>query len=320
MTRKPTTCLEIEPALVAAATGEADTTTAARVEAHTRTCASCRGEFASYRAIDRAVGIWREAPSPVETSVRERLETRLADLRRRALVYRIFPSPLGPILIARSEEGVTCVEYLVGGRDFAHSRLARMPGVEPIEDGAEVEGLYGELLDFVEGRRSRLAWPLDLRLARSDFHRAVLTATARIPYGAVRSYAGIARELGRPSATRAVAQALRWNPLPIVVPCHRVIGLSGALTGYAGDKLTLKQRLLSVEGVPALKTAHDFRVPRDAMYVRSPDGSAYCLPSCTWIPAEPPQELTLFGSPAHAEAAGLEPCSDCHPDLHPISR
>ncbi|PYN52891.1 MAG: hypothetical protein DMD92_21005 [Candidatus Rokuibacteriota bacterium] len=195
-----------------------------------------------------------------------------------------------------------------------------MPGVEPIEDGAEVEGLYAELLDFVEGRRSRLAWPLDLRLARSDFHRAVLTATARIPYGAVRSYAGIARELGRPSATRAVAQALRWNPLPIVVPCHRVIGLSGALTGYAGDKLTLKQRLLSVEGVPAVKTAHDFRVPRDAMYVRSPDGSAYCLPSCTWIPAEPPHELTLFGSPAHAEAAGLEPCSDCHPDLHPISR
>src|SRR5256885_1929638 len=199
MTRKPTTCLEIEPALIAAATSEADTTTAARVEAHTRTCASCRGEFASYRAIDRAVGIWREAPSPVEPSVRERLET-------------------------------------------------------------------------------------------------------------------------RPAATRAVAQALRWNPLPIVVPCHRVIGLSGALTGYAGDKLTLKQRLLSVEGVPAVKTAHDFRVPRDAMYVRSPDGSAYCLPSCTWIPAEPPHGLTLFGSPAHAEAARLEPCADCHPDIHPISR
>src|SRR5256885_1081392 len=84
----------------------------------------------------------RAPPPPVEPSGRERLETRLADLRRRALVYRIFPSPLGPILIARSEEGVTCVEYLVGGRDFAHSRLARMPGVEPIEDGAEVEGLY----------------------------------------------------------------------------------------------------------------------------------------------------------------------------------
>src|SRR5438477_660234 len=320
MTPKASVCQAIEQALLATAIGDADTATAARVDAHTRACAVCREDFGRYRAIDGAVGAWREAPAPAEELARARLTSRLADLRRRTLVYRIFPSPLGPILIARSEEGVTCVEYLVGGRDFTHSRLARMPGVEPIEDGAEVEALYGELLDFVEGRRSRLAWPLDLRLARSDFHRAVLTATARIPYGAVRSYAGIARGLGRPSATRAVAQALRWNPLPIVVPCHRVIGLSGALTGYAGDKLTLKQRLLSVEGVPAVKTAHDFRVPRDAMYVRSPDGSAYCLPSCTWIPAEPPQELTLFGSPAHAEAAGLEPCSDCHPDLHPISR
>src|SRR5205814_9213446 len=160
MTRKPTTCIELEPALVAAATGEADTTTAARVEAHTRTCASCRGEFASYRAIDRAVGIWREAPSSVETSVRERLETRLADLRRRALVYRIFPSPLGPILIARSEEGVTCVEYLTGGADFAHSRLSRVEGVEALPDGAEVEALYRELLEYVEGRRTRLEWPL----------------------------------------------------------------------------------------------------------------------------------------------------------------
>lgn len=320
MTRKPATCIEIEPALVAAATGEADAATEARVEAHTRACASCRREFAGYRAIDRVVDAWRGTPAPVEPSARERLDVRLADLRRRALIYRVFPSPLGPILIARSEEGVTCVEYLTDGPDFAHSRLARVSGLEPIEDGAEVETLYRELLDYLDGRRSRLSWPLDLRLARSEFHRAVLAATARIPYGAVRSYAGIARELGRPSATRAVAQALRWNPLPIVVPCHRVIGLSGALTGYAGDKLTLKQRLLSVEGVPAVKVGHEFRVPRDAMYVRSPDGSAYCLPTCTWIAAEPPQELTLFGSPARAEAAGLEPCSDCHPDLHPISR
>src|SRR5882762_5969975 len=319
MTRKPATCLEIEPALVAAATGEADTTTAARVEAHTRTCASCRGEFASYRAIDRAVDTWRGAPAPVEPSARERLEVRLADLRRRALLYRIFPSPLGPILIARSEEGVTCVEYLVAGRDFAHSRLARVPGVEPIEDGAEVEGLYGELLEFVEGRRSRLAWPLDLRLARSDFHRAVLTATARIPYGAVRSYAGIAREVGRPSATRAVAQALRWNPLPIVVPCHRIIGTSGALTGYAGNQIGLKQRLLAVEGIRAVGTRDDSRVARDRLYhYDRNDQHEYCLPTCGDIARRPIGPVTLLASRELAGALGLVPCTSCRPDLHPL--
>ena len=86
--------------------------------------------------------------------------------------------------------------------------------------------------------------------------------------------------LGKPAATRAVAQALRWNPLPIVVPCHRVIGASGALTGYAGNRVMLKQRLLAVEGVQARKAEHDFRVVREAMYARDHDDPAYCLPTC----------------------------------------
>ena len=75
----------------------------------------------------------------------------------------------------------------------------------------------------------------------------MLRATAAVPYGAVTSYSGIAAEISRPAATRAVAQALRWNPLPIVVPCHRIIGTSGALTGYSGNKIGLKQQLLAVE-------------------------------------------------------------------------
>ncbi len=320
MTRKPAVCLELEPALVAAATGDADRATAVRVESHTRLCAPCRGDFERYRAIDGAMHAWRRAPAPAEEAARAHLASRLADLRRRTLAYGIFSSPLGPILIARSEEGVSLVEYLTSGRDFAHSRLSRVEGVEALPDGAEIEALYGQLIEYVEGRRIRLEWPLDLRLARSGFHRAVLEATARIPYGAVRSYAGIAGELGKPAATRAVAQALRWNPLPIVVPCHRVIGTSGALTGYAGDKLSLKQRLLAVEGVPAVKAGRDLRVPRDAMYVRAPGETAYCLPTCGWVAKQSPRQLTLFGSRARAEAAGLEPCSECRPDLHPISR
>ncbi len=320
MTRKPAVCLAIEPALVAAATGDADGATAARVETHTRLCAPCREDFARHRAIDGVVHAWRQAPAPAEEAARAHLASRLADLRRRTLAYGIFPSPLGPLLIARSEEGVSLVEYLAGGLDFAHSRLSRIEGVEALPDGAEIEALYGELLEYVEGRRTRLEWPLDLRLARSAFHRAVLEATSRIPYGAVRSYAGIAGELGKPAATRAVAQALRWNPLPIVVPCHRVIGASGALTGYAGDKLALKQRLLAVEGVRAVKARRELRVPCECMYVRAPGETEYCLPTCGWVAKQPRRQLTLFGSRERAEAAGLEPCSGCRPDLHPISR
>ena len=263
---------------------------------------------------------WRWAPAPTEEAARAHLAARLADLRRRTLAYGIFPSPLGPILIARSEEGVSLVEYLSGGHDFAHSRLSRVEGVEALPDGAEIEALYRELLEYVDGRRTRLGWPLDLRLARSAFHRAVLEATARIPYGAVRSYAGIAGELGKPAATRAVAQALRWNPLPIVVPCHRVIGASGALTGYAGNRVTLKQRLLAVEGVRTRPSDHDFRIEREAMYVRAQQDTEYCVPTCGSLARRSLAELTLFASRERAEATGLAPCTTCRPDLHPISR
>ena len=320
MTRKPSVCQEIEPALLATAIGDADAATAARVEVHARTCAPCRQDLVRYRAIEDAVGAWRGAPAPAEELAHARLESHLAALRRRTLLYRIFPSPLGPILIARSEEGVSCVEYLTGGADFAHSRLSRDEGIEALLDGAEVEALYRDLLEYVEGRRTRLEWPLDLRLARSEFHRTVLETTARIPYGAVRSYAGVARELGKPSATRAVAQALRWNPLPIVVPCHRVIGASGALTGYAGNRVTLKQRLLAVEGVRTRPAHHDFRIVRDAMYACAGTDAEYCVPTCGSLAERSLADLTLYASRARAEAAGLAPCTACRPDLHPISR
>jgi methylated-DNA-[protein]-cysteine S-methyltransferase len=314
--------VEIEQDLVATATGDADRPAAHRVEAHVARCARCEQEYRQYRALDGAIGAWRGAPPPAAAvgRARDRLESRLERLRHRAVVYQIFPSPLGNILIALSGRGVSLVEYLGRSRDLAHSRLSRVD-VEPLEDGAEVEALYRELMEYLTGRRTRLDWPLDLRLVRSAFHRSVLETTASIPYGAVTSYAGLACAIGKPAATRAVAQALRWNPLPIVVPCHRVVGTSGALTGYAGDRVGLKERLLSTEGVPISKRRHDPRVPREVMYVRTPDSEYYCLPSCDWLTrVEHPNRLILFGSPRGAESAGLRPCGECRPDLHPLPR
>ncbi len=320
MSRKPSVCREIETDLVATATGDADAASARRVQEHVGVCTGCRDDFARYRAIDgiaRTLGT--DAGEPAPTALAD-LQARLTDLRRRLMTYGIFPSPLGHIMIARSEEGVSLVEYLGSATTFKASRLGQVEGVEAVPDGAEVDRLRGELLDYLEGRRADLRWPLDLRLARSEFHRAVLEATAGVPYGAVTSYTGIARRIGKPEAVRAVAQALRWNPLPIVVPCHRIIGASGALTGYAGDKVTLKQRLLAVEGVQTRRTEHDFRVAREAMYVRDRDEREYCVPTCGGLARRSLAELTLFASRERAEALGLAPCTSCRPDLHPISR
>lgn len=321
MSGKHPICRDIEPDLVATAIGEAGAAASERVGEHVRRCPPCRDEFTRYRQIEGVVeGLKSQPAGGDEARSRRALACRLADLDRRRVAYRIFPSPLGNLLIARSADGVTLVEYLGHARTVAASRLARAKHVDPVEDGAELERLYRELMEYLAGRRTRLEWPLDFRLARGEFDRLVLSTAAHIPYGAVTSYAGVARELGRPSAARAVAQALRWNPLPIVVPCHRVVGSSGALVGYAGSKLGLKEQLLSVEGVSTRRAQGDLQIARDAMYHLMRGETEYCLPTCGSIARRSLAELTLFGTREHAEALGLDPCTNCRPDLHPLVR
>lgn len=320
MISKHPVCRALEPDLVATAMDEAPPASRQRVQEHVGFCAPCRKDLDKYRSIDQLAGAMRRAPVTDDRAhaARGGLEWRLTELRRRMVTCRVWSSPLGPLLIARSEQGVVAVEYLDTAR-LSASRLPRRLDIELVEEGAETEPFYQQLLEYLRGERTRLAWPLDLRLARSDFHRDVLKATAELPYGAVTSYGRIAREIGRPSAVRAVAQALRWNPLPIVVPCHRVVGGTGALTGYAGDKLALKERLLTLEGVPTAHGARDTRVRRDTMYLRPDREVEYCLPTCGSLASFPLARLTLFGSRERAEASGLAPCTTCRPDLHPLS-
>lgn len=319
MTAPVPTCREVEPDLLAVAAGEASASGAERVERHLDRCADCRQDLERYRALEALVGALRRAPLRGEDPAlaRAELESRLADLRRRLVSFGVFPSPLGPILIARSELGVSLVRY-VAGRESVASQITHLVGEEAVEDPAATEALHRELLDYLEGRRTQLAWPLDLRRVRSDFQRRVLELTAGLPYGAVTSYAGIARRLGAPRAVRPVAQALRWNPLPIVIPCHRVIGSSGALVGYAGKRVELKHRLLELEGVHAHPAGADFKIRREAMYALHAGDSEYCLPTCGSLASLPLARLVLFGSRERAEQAGLAPCTTCRPDLHPL--
>jgi methylated-DNA-[protein]-cysteine S-methyltransferase len=312
------TCRDIEPDLVAVAAGEAGASAARGVERHVAVCRDCRAELARYRVLEGMVADLRRATvaGADPTLARAELESRLADIRSRMVAYGIFSSPLGKLLIARSELGVSMIRYIDSERS-ARSYLARLAGDEAVEDKAAVEGTYRDLLDYLSARSTRLSWPLDLRWAGSDFQRRVLAATAELPYGAITSYSGIARRIGAPASVRAVAQALRHNPIPIAIPCHRVIGSSGDLTGYAGSKIGLKEQLLSLEGVPVGLRAH--RIERGNMYVRFESETEYCVPTCGSLSEMPMAELTLFGSRRHAEAVGLTPCSSCRPDLHPLS-
>src|SRR5262245_49756670 len=127
-------CRAIQPDLVATATGDALPDAVARVQEHVHTCAPCREEMDRYRSIDRIVGDIRRAPIVADRAdvLRGDLEWRLAELRRRAVTARVWTSPLGPILIARSDEGVVAVEYLDSARGAAASRLLKRHGIEII--------------------------------------------------------------------------------------------------------------------------------------------------------------------------------------------
>ena len=154
--------------------------------------------------------------------------------------YDVVASPVGDLFLAATERGLCRISYRVEGQD---EELARSFGVRVLR--MPLDTVWRELDEYFEGRRREFDLPLDLRVA--PFHEAVLHELARVPYGRTDTYGSLAARVGRPKAARAVGTVMNRNPIPIVLPCHRIVGASGALTGYAGG-LEVKRRLLALEG------------------------------------------------------------------------
>ncbi|MBX3623274.1 MAG: methylated-DNA--[protein]-cysteine S-methyltransferase [Rhizobacter sp.] len=150
-----------------------------------------------------------------------------------------FDTPLGPVLIARSEAGLA-------GLWFASQKWHPAPFDAPERpDDPLLREAATQLGDYFAGRRVHFDLPTDLH--GSPFQRSVWQALCSIESGATRSYADIAAHIGTPQAVRAVGAAVGRNPLSVIVPCHRVVGRDGSLTGYAGG-LDRKRALLALEG------------------------------------------------------------------------
>jgi methylated-DNA-[protein]-cysteine S-methyltransferase len=159
--------------------------------------------------------------------------------------YRVVDSPVGSLLLAATENGVLRVAFEIEDHDRVLESLAASVGSRILRGGHRLDPLARELDDYFAGRRHGFDVPLDLRLARG-FRLAVLRHLSEIPYGSTESYAKVAVASGSPKAVRAVGSACATNPLPIVVPCHRVVRSDGSLGGYLGG-LPTKQRLLALE-------------------------------------------------------------------------
>ena len=164
------------------------------------------------------------------------------------VAYARVDSPLGPLLAAGTDAGLVTLSYIDwSDMDETLERIARRVSPNVLEAPARLDGVRRQLDDYFEGRRQDFDVPIDWALT-AGFTRKVLQATARIPFGAVSSYREVATEAGSPRAVRAAGNALGSNPIPIIVPCHRVLRTGGDLGGYTGG-LEKKEHLLRLEGV-----------------------------------------------------------------------
>jgi methylated-DNA-[protein]-cysteine S-methyltransferase len=178
-----------------------------------------------------------------EAAARYFASTALADVS-----YAVVESPVGTLVLAGTERGLVRVAYedYNGGIDRVLDALAERVSPRILEAPARLDAVRRELDEYFAGTRTAFDLPLDWTLM-SKFGRAVMQATARVGFGSTATYGEVAAQAGNAKASRAAGRALGANPIPIVLPCHRIVGASGKLTGYAGG-LHRKQALLALEG------------------------------------------------------------------------
>lgn len=218
---------------------------------HSGDCNYCANELRRYDLLGDAlaaageIGAEFHEPPPVALPRRDRVW------------YTRIDSPIGELILAATPEGLREIEFGTDVAEPAFAARLRERGEDPvrlerIEDASpevrpNLERAAAQLREYFGGQRARFDVPLDWG-AMAPFQRAVLEATATVPFGHLDTYAGIARRIGNPGATRAVGNALGRNPIPVIVPCHRVIRSDATIGGYTGG-LGIKQHLLALEGV-----------------------------------------------------------------------
>ncbi len=152
---------------------------------------------------------------------------------------------LGNLFLAATERGIVKVSLPgEGKKSFFRSLLELVPGAKVEEDSNSLTKTAAQLQEYANGERKQFELPLDLRV--SPFQGRVLAALRRIPFGQTRSYGEVASTVGRPKAARAVGLACSRNPIPLVIPCHRVVGHDHSLVGFGGG-LPMKKQLLALE-------------------------------------------------------------------------
>ena len=184
----------------------------------------------------------------MEMALNEARERLIARARKDGLAtvgYDRLDSPLGPLWVAISAKGVATIHYGAEPTERELRRLVRVYGPGVVPDHRRASPLARELDQYFRGKRRTFDIPIDLA-GLTPFQVRVLAQTAKIPFGELLTYRTIAKRIGNEKASRAVGGAVGANPIPIIVPCHRVVATDGSLGGYAGG-LDAKRTLLAIE-------------------------------------------------------------------------
>lgn len=218
------------------------------------------------------------------------------------------PSPLGEVYVAFGERGVTALALAGDPDDFSRSYEHRTG--RPVVPAGPVPDPVMVAIDRAIEERRPAAIDVDLS-SLTDFQAAVLRATAGIPSGEVRPYGWVAREIGKPGAVRAVGSALARNPVPLIIPCHRVVRSDGRLGEYSLGEAANKPLLLHAEGVDV--TRLQILAERGTRLVGSDTTRIFCLPTCRHARRISTAHLREFRSDTDARRSGYRPCMVCRP-------
>jgi O-6-methylguanine DNA methyltransferase len=240
-----------------------------------------------------------QAPDPVLRDVL--VGCGLADAYVRAT------SPIGDLFVAAGVRGVTRVTFAEGDRAFErdYERQFGRPAYQTHRLPHHLRPLVGDLL-----KCSPKSMRFDLR-GCSEFERAVLMKALEIPPGEVRPYGWIAREIGKPKAVRAVGTALGNNPVPLLIPCHRVVRSDGTIGEYGLGGPDRKRTLLTAEGLDPAELERLAR--RGIRYVGSDTTNIYCFPTCRHARRVTEPHRVQFRSAREAEGTGYRGCLICRP-------
>ncbi len=216
--------------------------------------------------------------------------------------------PIGPLFVAWATTGITAAERSGDPEGFEieytlrHGRPLRRVPEMPARMLAAIRKRF-------EGQ-STSGPDIDLETL-TDFEQAVLRKTMEIPYGEVRPYSWVAREIGRPKAVRAVGTALAGNPVTFVIPCHRVVRADGHIGDYGAGGPEAKREVLGREGIDTSELER--MAGRGVRYTGSDSTNIYCYPSCRHARRTTPQHEVHFRSAEEAHDAGYRPCKVCRP-------